>query len=80
MDDLLDAGVRILNMGQYLQPTRNHLPVVQYRTPYEFHDLKMKALKKGFIHVEAGPLVRSSYHAADQIKAVNAAEEEKLQK
>jgi len=70
MDDLLNAGVRVLNMGQYLQPTRNHLPVVRYRTPYEFHDLKMKALKKGFLHVEAGPLVRSSYHAADQIKAV----------
>ena len=75
MDDLLDAGVRILNMGQYLQPTRNHLPVIRYRTPYEFYDLKMKALKKGFLHVEAGPLVRSSYHAADQIKAVNTLED-----
>ncbi|QEN09696.1 lipoyl synthase [Oceanispirochaeta crateris] len=80
MDDLLGAGVRILNMGQYLQPTRNHLPVVKYRTPYEFHDLKMKALQKGFLHVEAGPLVRSSYHAADQIKTVNAALEEENQK
>jgi len=75
MDDLLNAGVRILNMGQYLQPSRNHLPVERYRTPYEFHDLKMKALGKGFIHVEAGPLVRSSYHAADQIRAVHSLRE-----
>jgi len=63
MDDLLEAGVGLLNMGQYLQPSRTHLPVQRYWTPAEFDALKETALAKGFVHCDAGPLVRSSYHA-----------------
>ncbi|MFR9165564.1 MAG: lipoyl synthase [Dysgonomonas sp.] len=63
MDDLLSADCDILTMGQYLQPTRKHLPVVEYIHPDKFARLKETALKKGFKHVESGPLVRSSYHA-----------------
>jgi lipoic acid synthetase len=66
MDDLLANNVDILNLGQYLQPTRNHLPVQKYWTPDEFAELRARALEKGFEHCEAGPLVRSSYHAGDQ--------------
>ncbi len=66
MDDLLANGVSLLNVGQYLQPTRNHIPVQKYWTPEEFDGLKEAALAKGFVHCEAGPLVRSSYHAGDQ--------------
>ncbi|TVQ17602.1 MAG: lipoyl synthase [Spirochaetaceae bacterium] len=66
MDDLLANSVSILNLGQYLQPTRNHLPVARYWTPDEFADLKDVALAKGFRHCAAGPLVRSSYHAGEQ--------------
>ena len=66
MDDLLAAGVEILNMGQYLQPSRRHLPVQSYRTPEDFLRLKEAALAKGFGTCDAGPLVRSSYHAADE--------------
>lgn len=68
MDDLLAAGVKILNIGQYLQPDRTSLPVARYWTPEEFARLKKKALKKGFQLVEAGPLVRSSYHAGRQLE------------
>jgi lipoic acid synthetase len=63
MDDLRAAGVDIINLGQYLQPTRNHVPVVRYWRPEEFAALREAALAKGFLHCEAGPLVRSSYHA-----------------
>lgn len=66
MDDLRSANVSLLNLGQYLQPTPNHLPVQRYWTPGEFDELKQIALDKGFIHVESGPMVRSSYHAGDQ--------------
>ncbi len=66
MDDLLANNVSLLNLGQYLQPTRNHIPVQKYWTPEEFARLKEAALAKGFTHCEAGPLVRSSYHAGDQ--------------
>ncbi len=66
MDDLLAVGVRILNMGQYLQPTKRNAPVEKYWTPEEFAELRERALEKGFDHCEAGPLVRSSYHADDQ--------------
>ncbi len=66
MDDLLSVGVSIMNIGQYLQPTRTHLPVQRYWTPEEFAALKETALAKGFSHCESGPLVRSSYHAGDQ--------------
>lgn len=63
MDDLLTSGVDILTLGQYLQPTRNHLPVFEFITPETFAELKEIGLNKGFKYVESGPLVRSSYHA-----------------
>ena len=66
MDDLLANDVSLLNLGQYLQPTRTHLPVQKYWTPEEFAELAERALEKGFRHCEAGPLVRSSYHAGEQ--------------
>jgi len=65
-DDLLAVGCRRLTLGQYLQPTREHLPVVRYAPPEEFAELRRRALALGFEQVEAGPLVRSSYHAAEQ--------------
>jgi len=67
--DLADRGVDILTVGQYLQPTPAHLPVERYWTPEEFAELKRAALAMGFRHVEAGPLVRSSYHAEEQVAA-----------
>lgn len=69
MDDLLENGVSILNMGQYLQPTRRHLQTKKYWSAEEFASLKEKALEKGFSYVESGPLVRSSYHAGGQFRA-----------
>jgi lipoic acid synthetase len=60
---LADAGVEILTVGQYLRPTLAHLPVARYVHPDEFAALRLDALAQGFRHVEAGPLVRSSYHA-----------------
>ncbi|MFW5994977.1 MAG: lipoyl synthase [Spirochaetia bacterium] len=66
MDDLLENGVSIMNLGQYLQPTRSHLPVQKYWTPEEFGELRERALEKGFTHCQSGPLVRSSYHAGSQ--------------
>lgn len=65
MDDLLDHDVTVLTMGQYLRPSEKHLPVVEYVLPETFDRLKEIALEKGFRHVASGPLVRSSYHAAD---------------
>ena len=63
MDDLLAANCSVLTIGQYLQPSRKHLPVAAYLHPDQFKELKDTALKKGFAYVESGPLVRSSYHA-----------------
>jgi lipoic acid synthetase len=65
MDDLLAHDVTVLTLGQYLRPTPKHLPVVEYITPDAFDEYKTIALAKGFRHVASGPLVRSSYHAAD---------------
>lgn len=67
MDDLLEAGVTLMNIGQYLQPTKTHIPVAKFWKPEEFDELKEVALAKGFVHVEAAPLVRSSYHAGEQL-------------
>jgi len=61
--DLRAIGCDILTLGQYLRPSRDHLPVERYVPPEEFADLRAEALALGFRHVEAGPLVRSSYHA-----------------
>jgi lipoic acid synthetase len=65
MDDLREVGCQVLTMGQYLRPTPNHLPVVEFLTPQQFDLYGEIARKKGFEHVASGPLVRSSYHAAD---------------
>ncbi len=65
MVDLRKAGVDLLNIGQYLQPSRTHLPVQRYWLPEEFAALKATAIEKGFVHCDAGPLVRSSYHAGE---------------
>ncbi len=64
LQDLLSAGCKILTIGQYLQPSLNHLPVERYYRPEEFEELRTEALGLGFDHVVSGPLVRSSYHAA----------------
>lgn len=63
MSELRDSKVDILTLGQYLQPTRNHLAVAEYVTPEKFQKLKEVALKMDFRYVESGPMVRSSYHA-----------------
>jgi lipoyl synthase len=63
MNDLLQAGVHILTLGQYLQPTKEHLPVSEFIHPDFFAELKQTGLQMGFRYVESGPLVRSSYHA-----------------
>jgi lipoic acid synthetase len=64
IDDLLGAGCSMLTIGQYLQPSLNHLPVVEYITPEQFEGYKIFALERGFSFVASGTLVRSSYHAA----------------
>jgi len=68
MRDLLDAGCNILTIGQYLQPTPHHLPVDRWVHPDEFSQLALEGEALGFAHVEAGPLVRSSYHAGTQFR------------
>lgn len=67
MDDILATGCQRLTLGQYLQPTAEHLPVKAYITPEMFAEYKRIALEKGFKHVVSGPLVRSSYHAAEGV-------------
>lgn len=69
MDDLRACDVDILTIGQYLQPTKQHLPIIQYYTPEQFSQFKQHGLARGFRHVESGPLVRSSYHAHEQVRA-----------
>lgn len=67
--DLATRNVDILTVGQYLRPSKNHLPMTRYYTPEEFAFMKQEALKMGFRHVESGPLVRSSYHAHEQAES-----------
>jgi len=67
MDDLVTVGAQIMTLGQYLQPTKNHLPVAEFITPEKFDYYKSVGLKKGLRYVESGPLVRSSYHAEKHI-------------
>ncbi|SMF71489.1 lipoic acid synthetase [Paenibacillus uliginis N3/975] len=69
MDDLRAVDCDIMTIGQYLQPSPKHLNVEKYYTPEEFALLKEEGLKRGFSHVESGPLVRSSYHAHEQVKS-----------
>jgi len=71
MRDLRSWGVDILTIGQYLQPTRKHLPIDRYYRPEEFEALKAYGLELGFRWVESGPLVRSSYHAEQQVRALS---------
>ena len=68
MRALVAHGCQILTLGQYLQPSRDHLPIARYYTPQEFADLKRAGEAMGFRHVESGPLVRSSYHARSQLE------------
>ncbi|TNJ64640.1 lipoyl synthase [Paenibacillus hemerocallicola] len=72
MDDLRAVDCDIMTIGQYLQPTKQHLRVVEYYTPEQFALLKEEGMKRGFRHVESGPLVRSSYHAHEQVKSAHA--------
>jgi lipoic acid synthetase len=69
MEDLVAIGCQILTLGQYLQPTREHLPVERWVHPDEFNMWKMRGESRGLRHVESGPLVRSSYHAEQQVDA-----------
>ena len=70
--DLGGRGVDILTVGQYLRPSRDHLPIARFYTPEEFRELRNEALRFGFRHVESGPLVRSSYHAHEQAESTSA--------
>jgi lipoic acid synthetase len=72
MRDLRAQGVDILTVGQYLRPSADHLPIARYYTPAEFAELKRLGLAMGFRHVESGPLVRSSYHAWEQVERATA--------
>jgi lipoic acid synthetase len=67
MDDLRSHGCDVMTIGQYLQPTRNHLDVLEWITPEQFKEYEVIGLSKGFRFVESGPLVRSSYHAEKHI-------------
>src|SRR5436190_1676869 len=75
MRDLRESGVDILTLGQYLRPSMKHLPIVRYVPPGEFDQLRRAGERMGFRHVEAGPLVRSSYHAAESISASHSQKE-----
>jgi len=68
MRDVRAQGVDILTLGQYLRPSSDHLPIARYYTPDEFAELRRLGLEMGYRHVEAGPLVRSSYHAWEQVE------------
>jgi lipoic acid synthetase len=71
MRDQRSWGVDILTIGQYLQPSKKHLPIARYFTLEEFSELKEYGSQIGFRWVESGPLVRSSYHAAEQVRALS---------
>nr|WP_081824116.1 lipoyl synthase [Paenibacillus sp. UNC451MF] len=73
MEDLREVQCDIMTIGQYLQPSLNHLPVSQYYPPAQFAELKEEGMKRGFSHVESGPMVRSSYHAHEQVKSAQQA-------
>lgn len=72
MDDLIAHNVNIITIGQYLRPSEKHLKIERYYHPDEFNELKEIALEKGFDHCESGPLVRSSYHADEQVSKTSA--------
>ena len=70
LKDLINAGCRILTLGQYLQPSKAHLPVERFVSPDEFENWKETALEMGFSEVASGPFVRSSYHAQELYQAI----------
>jgi lipoic acid synthetase len=70
LQDLRAADCRILTLGQYLQPSPEHLPVVRYVTPEEFANWRSAALEMGFAEVASGPFVRSSYHAQESFQSL----------
>ena len=72
MIDALNVGVQILTIGQYLRPSKDHLPIDRYVSPQEFENWAKVGEEKGFMHVESGPLVRSSYHAREQVMELKA--------
>ena len=81
MSDLRDASVDILTLGQYLRPSMQHIPVARWVSPAEFADWKREGEEHfGFKHVEAGPLVRSSYHAKEQAREVEAGAPGRIQR
>jgi lipoic acid synthetase len=67
MDDLREVGCEVMTIGQYLQPTVKHLPVIEYVKPEQFEKYRHIGMEKGFRHVESGPLVRSSYRAEKHV-------------
>jgi lipoic acid synthetase len=69
MDDLLAVGCKVFTIGQYLQPTKSHLPVEEYIHPDVFEEYRQIGLEKGFKHIESAPLVRSSYHAERHVES-----------
>jgi lipoic acid synthetase len=71
MREIAAQGAQILTLGQYLQPTPEHLPIERYVHPDEFAEFKIRGEAMGFKHVEAGPLVRSSYHAFEQTESAH---------
>jgi len=80
MDDMRAAGIDFITIGQYLQPTPKHAPVMKWWTPEEFEDLTKMAKRKGFLMVSATPLTRSSHHAGDDFAKLRAARDDKLAK
>src|SRR3989449_10211509 len=80
MQDLRAQRVDILTLGQYLRPSTAHLPITRYYTPDEFGELKRLGVAMGFRHVESGPLVRSSYHAWEQVERATRSEERRVGK
>jgi lipoic acid synthetase len=78
LDDLREADVDFLTVGQYLRPTPNHASVERYWTPEEFDELAREARERGFLLVSASPLTRSSYHAQQDFRRLQAARAERL--
>lgn len=72
LEDMLKAGCRMLTLGQYLQPSKDHLPVKRYIPPEEFEEWRKTALQLGFVEVASGPFVRSSYHARELFQEIKA--------
>jgi lipoyl synthase len=68
MDDVRNIGVEVFTIGQYLQPSRHHIAVKEFIKPEQFEKYRLEGIKKGFRHMESGPMVRSSYHAEKHVE------------